>query len=589
MVHDPMHRPNFAVFLGLAWIAVSILLLVQYWAGTVETLLDPDDAMRLVEVRAFLGGQGWFDLHEARLQPPIGYDTHWSRLIDAGLAALFILFNQFTNHELAERLMRTAWPLLWLLPAMSGAAAIAWRLAGREAALVALLLAVMGLPALTQFKPGSIDHHNIQITLAVLATAATVWSDRLRWAAWAAGTVTGLALAIGFECLPYLLLCGAAFVLRYLLSRDGAMALRAYGLSLAAATGAAFLVSVGPAHWTQTACDAIAVNSALAVIAGGLVLSLAGRFGAENSPWARCGVIALAAGVAGALFAWLDPLCLAGPFARVDPALKSMWLVYVHEGQPLFTFARANPVKATALATFPAAALIAVIVLAGDPARRRDFGFLTAGASVILAVATMVAVVKAHYYAMWLGMPVVAAVAPPLFVRLRLQTMAARVGLGLFLTPAALSIGAVTIAQAAGPDPLAEGLPAARYACQLTENYAALARLPPGLVVADIDFGPFLLALTPHSVLAAPYHRLSAGIITANRIFAAPPDESRRILADVHATYLVTCGPQGPLGLGQAAQAASLWSRLRAGAVPGWLEPVALPEGDVFTVYRIKS
>ena len=86
-------------------------------------------------------------------------------------------------------------------PTIGGGAAIAWRLAGREAALVALR-AGGGRAAGPQqlFKPGSIDHHNVQIALAVLTVAATVWSDRRRAGRhWAAGALTGLALAIGLE------------------------------------------------------------------------------------------------------------------------------------------------------------------------------------------------------------------------------------------------------------------------------------------------------------------------------------------------------------------------------------------------------
>ena len=70
-----------------------------------DSLLDTDDAMRLVEMRGWLAGHGWFDLHEARVQPPLGYDTHWSRLIDAGLAGVFMLF-KFIDPQSAERLMR---------------------------------------------------------------------------------------------------------------------------------------------------------------------------------------------------------------------------------------------------------------------------------------------------------------------------------------------------------------------------------------------------------------------------------------------------------------------------------------------------
>ena len=118
--------------------------------------------------------------------------------------------------------MRAWWPLLWLLPTIAGMAAIAWRVAGREAATVALLLALVGVPAYQQFMPGRIDHHNVQIALTMLTVAATVWSDRWRWGATAAGLLSGLALAIGFEAVPYLAGCGAVFALRYVVDRDNA-------------------------------------------------------------------------------------------------------------------------------------------------------------------------------------------------------------------------------------------------------------------------------------------------------------------------------------------------------------------------------
>ncbi len=159
------------------------------------------------------------------------------------MAGLFGLFHYFVDTALAERLMRVVWPLLWLIPAIVGAAAIAWRIAGRDAAVVTLLLAVVGLPAFQQFLPGRIDHHNVQIALSVATVAATVWSDRSRRAAWAAGALTGLALAIGLENLAFLALCGAAFALRYVAGRDGAGALARYGSALAASTVAAFFAS----------------------------------------------------------------------------------------------------------------------------------------------------------------------------------------------------------------------------------------------------------------------------------------------------------------------------------------------------------
>jgi hypothetical protein len=579
-----LRQPNFALLLVIAWLLVAFQLLAQHWADTALTLHDTDDAMRLAQMRAFLAGQGWFDLHEARVQPPLGYDSHWSRLIDLGLCALFLVCALFADPALAERLMRTVWPLLWLLPTLIGMVAIAWRIAGREAALVALLLAILGLPAYQQFPPGRIDHHNVQIALSLLALAATVWSDRLRWCACAAGALTGLALGIGLECLPYLAACGAAFALRYLFDRTAAEALRAYGLSLAAATSAAFLVSVGPAHWNARVCDAIAINLVAGVVAGSLQLALAGAL-----PSARIAVraawVASAGATALAVLLMLEPRCLGGPYAMMDPAVWPIWLAEVREMQPLARVLHTAPLTGMAIATFPAVALAAMLVLARD--MRRDFAFLATSAAFVLACATTLAAIKTFSYAMWLGMPLVAALALRLFAALQLRSLAIRFAAALLMTPAALSAGVISIANAAGFDDKEDFARPERQACLRIANYAPLARLPAGLVLTDIDYGPALLALTPHAVLAAPYHRLSPGILMAHRALSAPPQAARALVAASRADYVMTCGPRGPVGLSDAERSASLWGRLQAGAVPDWLTLEAT-DGP-FRVYRARA
>lgn len=245
------------------------------------------------------------------MQPPEGYDSHWSHLIDAGLAALLFLFCLFTDGVLAERLMRAWWPLLWLLLTIAGMAAIAWRIAGREAATVALLLALVGVPGYQQFTPGRIDHHNVQIALTMLAVAAIVWSDRLRWAPRAAGALSGAALTIGFESAPYLAACGAVFALRYVFDRDNdrAAELRTYGIWLAASSLAGFFATIGPQHWLRHSCDSIAVNTLAAIVCGGSVLAIAGWL-AHAHKLTRMVAIAAAAGCTGAV------LLLIGRFAR---------------------------------------------------------------------------------------------------------------------------------------------------------------------------------------------------------------------------------------------------------------------------------
>ena len=211
-----------------------------------------------------------------------------------------------------------------------------------------------------------------------------------------------------------------------------------------------------------------------------------------------------------------------------------------------------NPLTAAGIAAFPAAAVLAALALATQPTARRDFGFLTAAAVFLMAALTTLVAIRSYSYAMWLGMPLVAAAALQLFAALKLRTLPARLVAGLMLTPMALSAGAITVASASGfRDTDSFARPASR-ACFASASYAALARLPAGLVVTDISYGPFLLALTPHSVMSAPYHRLGPGIVAAHRALAAPPDEARRLLADAKADYVMVCGPRPPDGLCRA-------------------------------------
>jgi hypothetical protein len=591
MPNNLLRQPNFGVLVTLVWLVVALVLMLQYWGQTAETLLDTDDAMRLVEMRAWLAGQGWFDLHSARVQPPAGYDSHWSRLIDAGLAGLYLVFRYFDPHA-AERLMRAWWPLLWLLPTIAGMAAIAWRIAGREAAMVALLLALAAVPAYQQFTPGRIDHHNVQIALALLITAATVWSDRKPWTAVAAGALTGLALAIGFESLPYLAICGGMLALRYAADPEAGTALRDYGLALAASTAFALFISVGADRLTLHRCDAIAFNNAAAVMSAGLVLAFAAWLKHADGV-TRFFSVAGAGCLAAAVFVLLEPRCIRGPFAMVDPAIWPIWHDHVRELQPLFAMFKINPLTAAAIAAFPALALIAMLNLMSERSLRRDFGLLTASFVFLAAAATTVMVFRGFSYAVWLGMPLVAGMALQFFAALHIERFVPRLAAGLLFTPLAISIGAITLAHAHGlSDTDGFDRPASRH-CISSASYAALAKLPPGLVIADVSYGPYLLALTPHSVMGAPYHRLSTGIAVSHGVLASKPDDARAIVNATRLvasggkpTYVAVCGPRPPDGLAEPARSLSLWARLQAGKAPNWLEPVG--GKDPFMIWRVK-
>src|SRR5262249_49558329 len=324
------------------------------------------------------------------------------------------------------------------------------RLAGRDAVLIVLLLAVFGFPGMGQFRPGRIDHHNVQITLAVLAVAATAWSDRVRWAAWAAGALTGLALAIGFEGLPILVLCGAAFVLRLVIDGDAAPLLRAYGMTLALGTLAAFLVSVPPWHWSLVACDAIALNTAAGAFVAGLGLAAASMTRTlRGARFASAGLVGVAAL---AVFAVFEPRCLGGPYWLMGPALRSIWLAPLAGMQSFAELMREGPVAGVATAAFPLLTVAAVVVLAREADLRRDFGFLVATSAFAFAFVIMIGVTKIYSYALWLGVPLVGVAILHLFRDFALHSLVVRFVVVLLLTPTAFTFGALHVASATGLD-----------------------------------------------------------------------------------------------------------------------------------------
>ena len=113
----------------IAWLAVAVWYIWSDW-NLVRwlSLGDTDDNMRLMQVRAWLAGQPWYDLRNYRLNPPVGFDIHWSRIVDLPIAGLILFFRLFTSNFWAERLACGIAPLLPLSIAMLGVAATVRRL-----------------------------------------------------------------------------------------------------------------------------------------------------------------------------------------------------------------------------------------------------------------------------------------------------------------------------------------------------------------------------------------------------------------------------------------------------------------------------
>ncbi len=172
-------------------ILAAVILVTKLSGATDYVGPDNDDGMRLVEVRDFLAGQGWFDLMQYRLGLNGGTLMHWSRLIDLPIASLIWFFGLFVPRETAEALALGVWPVSLILPAMLAMAVAGRRIGGVAGMHISLGLTALAIYTGNRFAPGAIDHHNAQLALVATMTAMLLDPKRRGWS-YAAASASGV-------------------------------------------------------------------------------------------------------------------------------------------------------------------------------------------------------------------------------------------------------------------------------------------------------------------------------------------------------------------------------------------------------------
>lgn len=579
----------------LIWFIASAAILFGYWDNLDNTLRSPDNVMRLVELRAFIAGAPWFDPFEPRLAPPDGYVTHWSRLIDVGLAAIYGLARLVTTPDMAERVMRALWPLLLVLPAILASAAIAHRLS--NAAFAGLVFAVSCAAMLPTFRPGEIDHHNAQIMLVLVATACVFFADRARTAAIGAGVAGAALLGVGFEAIyMFAIIMASVAVIGVLRPADWSRPAAWILGTLAVAIIAVWLGTTPAVLRFRGICDALSINTAIPIAVAGAGGALLLRISQRWSLSARLGGLALVGAASLAAFAALEPSCLKGPFVALDPAIFPIWLNRVEEVQSLWTLAQDDQMDAIIHLAFPLVGIMGAIVLI-----RRGLSCPQAWIVLSVFVAAFIVMllqVRGALFAIWLAVPIAAAAVQAIaerfspsrveLVRLTglalanpiVATLSVSIIGGLY-TEASTHSDAIKTTRADS-----KGL----LACFKPEAYAAMARLPTGLAMGHLDFGPSILAHTRHSVMAAPYHRIDKAIIFNQQVLEGTVADARARIAASKVDYIVECkayftrDAQKLTALGRDMFRLSLLNERPI----EWLEPVDVGSNTALRIWRVK-
>ena len=515
---------------------------------------DNDDILRMMSVRDWLAGQGWFDMTQHRLLPPDGISMHWSRYVDAGIAGLVVAASWIVGPAQAEAFALVAWPSL-LLVALIGIVGVGTRrLAGPVAGSLAMVTAVAWLPiGGLQFLPGRIDHHNVQIVAATVLAFALAGPG----GGAARGVVAGLAaassLAVGLETLPLIAAAGVLVAVRADWRAAEAERLAAgFCVALPPATVILLAGQTAPADWFVPRCDALAMPVVALAFAGSLACLVPLVMLRRARPVLR---LLATAGLALAALWLLMPLlapCVDGPYGQLPQPVRDLIATGITEAQSAARFAAERPASFNAVLT-PAVGtvLIAAFFLVrgrGGPARDGVAQMLVLALVGILGTAWQIRMVN------------LAAAAVPflsgfvwscLWTRWRAgptPRMAAILlgcGLATLLAPLPGAFGA-----GARPADRAPG----RGGCRSVEAMAELAALPPSRILTPLNLGAPLILLTRHAGLSAPYHRSAAAFADGAFPFEDPA-AMREALARTGADVVALCASDVPAPEARVARA----------------------------------
>jgi len=574
----------YSVLLIIAIVAIRLPNAKDYVGG------DNDDVMRLVEVRDFLNGQGWFDLMQYRMGLGNGTLMHWSRLIDLPIATLIKFFSFFLPEQRAEAAALLVWPLSLVVPSLWGMGLAGRRVGGVFGMHIALALSAFLLVNSNRFLPGSIDHHNVQFALVAIMTAMLFDEDQRPLSYAIAGFSAALAIAIGAETTPFV--AGVCLVVSLVWAWDGkpfAPAAKAFGLTLALSISLFFFGTVPPRLYPVVTCDNLSLGYySLATIGGGLLL-----FAAAFASGLRRGLRFVAlAGVGGGVLASaliIAPQCLRNPLADLDPMLINLWLNNVQEAQSIVGEMHQNPYT---IGFFYATGLFGIAVcvfrlLHAERVRIHLILLCLLGISFAISLVQ----IRGSTFSNQLAVFPLAL----LIIDMRRVSNADREN-----GAAALSYILTVLLSVAAVWGLVGGFIGSRLdntqaelaeakeklSCSSPEVVAPLASIPPGLVAAPSDMGVQILRFTENRILSAPYHRNQGGMLTELHIGLATPADAEAFIRGTGVTALAFCSDYLQTREIAKMKPDGLYAQLEKGNVPSYLQPLPKQEGSPVQFFR---
>jgi hypothetical protein len=574
MVDAPHQTAGLATRRGLgAFGAVA-----AFWmAGLALTLLDVADGelfysdfdhrMRALQVRELLEHGAWFDRTIQAIAMPEAYVSPWSRLVDAPYVFLTLLLQPWFGASEAFHLATLVIPPLLLLGLAVPSVFVMRTILGGPVPVLHIVLAVLFMtPAIFEFSPGRIDHHNFQLVLMAAMFAGFVMPD-LRVGGLLAGLAVVLSVAVGLESLPFIALGFGVLASFAVAGEDKAVSRLSYsGIAMLTASPLAGLALIGPAAMLGTECDALSAPWLSALMGGGAIIALLPAAWQGRGTAFRAGSLAIAILVLGLFLAAAFPSCLAGPYWMIDPVSRAFWLDRVPQEGGVLTFFAHRKFEIILPLVVCMFLAIASVLRAAVAWHSRDAGVL---AVWIVAIASLaLALVQIRFLRF-----------PPAFLGLFLPFAIALAARNLRLVSVAALVPALAAALLVALVPPVVRLPDAVDLMDADEcagaDFSVLDRIAPARIIAPNGLA-FAIAerMDGNSVAALNFHRASPGIRKVALAFTGVTSAERREGLEPF-DYVAVCRRDAGIDLSSA----PLFAALAAGK--GWpgLEPVE-PAGE---------
>lgn len=583
------------VGLSVIWLAFAIFAAAFFLRDIVAgEFVDPDDYLRMLQVRDLVAGQSWFDLTQHRINPPYGLPMHWSRLVDLPILVFYMPMRPLLGDAMAQAVSVTLAPLLSALGLLIALTFVIRRLIGPSTlpTMIGMFFALSAPAVFIQMHPLRIDHHSLQLVFAIAALAALLDRKPMR-SGLLAGAFVAQFLVISIEGLPYAVSIAGVLGALWIAGRENSQRMVGYAAGLAGAlVPSAFLLS--PARrWTEGLCDAVGPGHLAAIVAAAAATIIAVRLTDTRNRVAKLIALLGVALIGGIILVAVAPNCLSDPYGTMDPVVRQFWFYNVLEGLPIW---RQDAVAAASIVAFPLVGLFGSIralrAAQGREAQRRWW------ITLVLLIATIVVgilVRRAAFTPQCIAIPgVLTLLLPALRYADQQRVMLARVGLS-----AALIIGLspfipviLTFALVGKPIEAAANQQTRAAAtlgtCSLGCEFRKLNQVPATTMLAGIDLGPPLLAWTQHSAYGAGYHRLQRPMRDEIDVFAGTPDHAKRFLASKRIRYILIAPDYSETAVYMHYAPKGFISQLVADRPPQWLERVNLGTKQL-RLYRVRA